>query len=241
MKLVILAAGRGTRMGDITRRIPKPMLPVAGMPAVERVIRSAAEHGFRNFVVVTGYLAEQVRGHLRDGSQWGVHISCVQQDEQNGTASALLLTENAVAGDDLLLGFADIMTSPENYARMRDAFYAGNCDVVGALRHVDDPWRAAAVYVDTEMNIERMVEKPPPGTSTTHWAHAGMYCFRNEVFRYLRNVQPSARGEYEVTDAVAAMITDKKRVRGVELTGYWKDLATLDDLRDAEELIADEH
>ncbi|MGI8907787.1 MAG: nucleotidyltransferase family protein [Candidatus Sumerlaeaceae bacterium] len=237
MKVVILAAGRGTRMGEITIRVPKPMLPVAGVPAIERVILAAKRQGFAEFVVVTGYLGEQVRGHLGVGEALGVSLSCVQQEQQTGTASALLITREQVGNSDLLLCFADIMTSPENYSRMRRRFAEERCDVTAALRQVDDPWRAAAVYVDGEMNIERLIEKPAKGTSTTPWAHAGMYCFRPSIFDYLEQVKPSPRAEYEVVDAVSAMIADGKRVRGVELTGYWKDLATPEDIAQAARMV----
>src|SRR5687768_13355834 len=158
-------------MGELTQRVPKPMLPVAGVPAVERVICGAISQGLTEFVVVTGYLAEQVEHHLGTGEQFGATVTCVRQEQQTGTGSALLLTRDAVGGSDVLLCFADIMTSPENYGRLRDTFYADACDVTGALRNVEDPWRAAAVYVDEQMNIERMVEKPAKGTSTTPWAH----------------------------------------------------------------------
>jgi NDP-sugar pyrophosphorylase family protein len=241
LKVVVLAAGRGTRMGELTALVPKPMVSVGGIPAIERVIRAAKSQGFSDFIIVTGYLAEQVRGHLGNGASLGVEVQYVHQEEQTGTATALILTEPKVGESDLLLCFSDIMTSPENYSRLRDRFYRDKCDVVGALRRVDDPWRAAAVYVDEQMRILRMVEKPPQGTSTTPWAHAGMYCFRPEIFKYLKQVSLSARGEYELVDAVMPMIRDGKRVFGEELIGYWKDLATPYDIREAERMIESNH
>jgi dTDP-glucose pyrophosphorylase len=224
-------------MGEITRTTPKPLIPVAGIPALTRVITAAASQGFREFVVVTGYLGNLVRERLGDGHQFGVTINYVHQEHQTGTGSALLLTREAVGDSDLLLCFADILTSPENYGAMRNRFDQEQCDITAALRRVDDPWRAAAVYVDGQMNIERIIEKPPIGSSTTPWAHAGMYCFRSEIYGYVENIQPSPRGEYEVVDAVAQMIAEGKRVRGMELTGYWKDLATPEDVREAEVLV----
>lgn len=241
MKVVILAAGRGTRMGELTKTTPKPLVKVAGATAIEHVIRQVRTRAnLAEFIVVTGYLGEKVRDHLGTSGPLGSTISYVHQEVQSGTGSALLLTEELVGANDVLLCFADIMTDSVNYALLRDTFYRDECNVTAGLWRVHDPWKAAAVYMDEQRNILRIIEKPAKGTSTTEWAHAGMYCFGPEVFEYLKKVQPSPRGEYEVVDAVSAMIKDQKRVRGVPLVSYWKDLATPEDIKIAERLIAAE-
>src|SRR5207237_8956051 len=136
-----------------------------------------------------------------------------------------LRSRERIGGEDLLLTFTDILTTPANYARMRAVFDSERCDVTAAIRNVGDPCKGAAIYLEAENDIVRIVEKPPRGTSTTPWGHAGLYCFRSEIFSYLERIGPSARGEYEVTDAVALMIAEGKRVKAVELQGMWKDLA----------------
>src|SRR5690606_19827484 len=127
----------------------------------------------------------------------GIQITYVHQPEQLGTAHALLLCEQEVGESNLLLGFADILTSSVNYRLMRERFDQSDCNVSAALRHVEDPFRAAAVYVDARMKVLHMIEKPAKGTSSTPWAHAGMYCFGPEIFTYLKRVGKSPRGEYE--------------------------------------------
>lgn len=234
---VILAAGRGTRMGSLTETSPKPLLPVLNKPAVEWVIDGALAAGIRRIVVVTGYLSDMVREALADYRKDEVSIEFVLQEAQKGTAHALKLTEEAVGGADVLLAFADIMTSPENFEAMIRRFYDEQCALTAAVRDAGDPWRAAAVYVNDSGDIQRIIEKPAVGTSTTPWSHAGMYCFTNEIFRYLDQVTPSTRGEYEVTDAVQMMIAGGLRCRIVELAGYWKDLATPEDIAQAEEMM----
>lgn len=239
MVAVILAAGKGTRMGALTRTLPKPLVSVAGEPALKRIILGLKAAGFLEFVVVTGYLGGQVRNHFGRGDELGVRITYVHQEVQEGTARALLLCREACDGEDLLLTFADIMTSQENYARIKEAFYRDGCDVIGGLRRVEDPYKGAAVYLDKEWNILKMVEKPAKGSSATPWNHAGMYCFKPEIFAYLEQIQPSSRGEYEIADAVTQMIADGKTVRALELTGYWRDLATPEDILAAEALLLD--
>jgi len=239
MKAVILGAGKGTRMGEITKTTPKPLVPVAGVPMVERVITSMRDEGFNEFVLVTGYLGDKIREHFRFGEKLGVEISYAHQEEQLGTAHALLLAEREVGDSPLLLCFADILTSPINYRLMREQFEAEGCDISASLRRVDDPYKAAAVYVDERMKVLHMIEKPPQGTSTTPWAHAGMYCFAPEIFDYLKRIGKSPRGEYEMVDAVTLMMEEGKDVYGVELQGYWLDLASPVEVAAAEKVLAE--
>lgn len=234
---VILAAGRGTRMGKITETLPKPLVPVLGKPALHRVIDSLAVNGVRRFAIVTGYLSEQVRDSLAAYTNSGLEIGFAHQDEQLGTAHAFKLTREMATGGPVILAFADIMTDASNYGALVNQFIQNRCAVTAGVRDVGDPWRAAAVYFDDELNIRRIVEKPPQGTSTTPWGHAGMYCLGPEIYSYVEQVKPSARGEYEITDAVAAMIADGLKCQAVKLHGYWKDLATMEDVEAAEVLI----
>ena len=224
-------------MGKITETLPKPLIPVAGIPAVVHVIEGIRSAGITEFILVTGYLEDQVRSTLGTGESLGVRITYIHQDKQLGTGHAVGLTRPLAAGFPVLLAYADIMTSPANYERLINHFSQERCDIAAAVRRVDDPWRAAAVYVDAENNIQRIIEKPPIGTSTTPWAHAGMYCFSSEIYDYVQQLQPSSRGEYEITDAVSSMIRDKHKCHAVEMTGYWKDLATMEDVHEAEAMM----
>lgn len=236
---VILAAGRGTRMGELTRNLPKPLVPVLGRPAIEWVLDGVIAAGIKRVVIVTGYLSEQVVSHLTGYRTDQLHLDFVYQEHQHGTAHALELTREAVAGADVLLAFADIITSPENFLAMAEAFSAGGCALTAAVRDAGDPWRAAAVYLDDAWNIQKIIEKPPVGTSSTPWSHAGMYCFSNRIFDYTGRVPVSSRGEREITSAVQMMLGEGLRGRAVELQGYWKDLATPQDIADAEQMMRD--
>ena len=233
---LILAGGRGTRMGKLTESVPKPLVPVFGKPALFHVLDGMVEAGIKRFVVVTGYLDQLVRVAVAE--EYGEQsVTFVHQAEQRGTAHAVGLTRDAIGGSPFLLAYADIITSPENYRAMTAAYQEGECSLTAAVRWVDDPWRAAAVYFDDDHRIDKIIEKPPVGTSETHWAHAGMYCFGNETFDFVEKVTPSARGELEITDAVSAMIASGRCCKAVEFGGYWKDLATPEDIIEAEDLI----
>src|SRR5207249_3223494 len=99
-------------------------------------------------------------------------------------------------------------------------------------------WRGGAVYVDGDHRIERIVEKPPRGTAKTHWNNAGIAVFRATVFDYAAAVKPSSRGEYEVPDAISAMLADGLAVYAFPLQGFWSDVGTPEDLMRAEELLS---
>lgn len=237
---VLLAAGRGSRMGVLTAKTPKPLLPVLEKPALHRVLDGLIAAGIRRFIVVTGYMSDLVRTATEGYGGDAVEIHFVHQDEQHGTGHAVQLTREAVNGAPVFLAFTDIMTSAGNYTAMVRKYRECNCDIVAAVRDAGDPWRAAAVYVNSAGAIERIIEKPQKGSSTTPWSHAGMYCFSNSIFDYIEQLQPSARGEYEITDAVQMMVADGRKSRAVELHGYWKDLASPQDIIAAEELMTAE-
>ncbi len=230
MKGVILAAGKGTRMRELTKDRPKPMLEVAKRSILEHIFDALKQANIRELVVVTGYFANIIEDHFGDGSNFGMKITYVRQEVQDGTGSALLLTEPVLKDEPhFFMTYGDIITSPENYPRFIRAYEERPCDAQLALSWVDDPWRGAAVYLDGDRVID-IVEKPPKGTSKSNWNNAGLYVFRNMIYDYLKKIDLSPRGEYELTDAIKLMIKDGRDVRGVKLSGYWGDMATPEDI-----------
>lgn len=234
---LILAAGRGTRMRGLTEDLPKPMLEVAGRPLLEHVVATLREAGIRRCAIVTGYRAERIEGHFGDGSRLGVRIEYRRQEERDGTARALLLGRGAMGDRPFLLAWGDIVAHPRNYPALLAAFARLGPEGVLAVQWVEDPCRGAAVYVDAEQRIERIVEKPPPGTANTHWINAGIGAFTAELFAYAESVRPSPRGEYELPDAISGMIADERRVYAFPLEGFWSDVGTPEDLGRAERLL----
>jgi NDP-sugar pyrophosphorylase family protein len=231
---VVLAAGRGTRMKDLTAETPKPMLVVAGRPLLEWIVEALRDAGIARFVVVTGYRPERIEDHFGDGSRLGVEMRYRRQTVQDGTARALLLGRDDVGSEPFLLAWGDILTERSNYPALVRRFSDTGCDAMLAVNEVDDPWRGAAVYFDGERRIERIVEKPPKGTATTRWNNAGIAAFRPVVFDYAERVAPSVRGEYELPDALSKMVADGRDVRAFELAGRWSDVGTPEDLARAD-------
>jgi N-acetylgalactosamine kinase len=231
MRAVLLAAGRGTRMGHLTATTPKPLLTVGGKPILGHILEGVAGAGVREFVVVTGYLGERIEQAFGDGHDLGVSISYRRQDLPNGTAGALLLARDLIADGPFLLSWGDILVDPELYRTLVERFRAAPCDVLLGVNRVDDPWRGAAVYIGAGERVERIVEKPPRRTSTTPWNNAGIFVFSPLVLDYAARLEPSARGEYELPQAISRMVEDGRDVRALPVGDFWSDVGTPEDLR----------
>jgi NDP-sugar pyrophosphorylase family protein len=226
-RAVILAAGRGTRMGAITNEIPKPMLPLGGKPMLEHILGRLSATGVEEFFVVVGYRHEVIESHFESSPY---QITFRVQKPVNGTASAALLAEDFGGRDSWLLTYADILCEPLEYERCGLVLRQNEeTAAVLAVKRVEDPWQGAAVYED-DGRITRIVEKPPRGTSTTSWNSAGIYVFRPIVFDYLRRVRPSARNEYELTSALDMMLSDGLELRISPIEGEWRDVGRPEDL-----------
>jgi NDP-sugar pyrophosphorylase family protein len=240
VKAVILAAGRGTRLAELTRTRPKPMVTVGDKPCLERIVCALSEAGVREFVVVTGYLAEVVERFFGDGSPWGVSIRYVRQPVPDGTGSALHLTKDSVGDSAFFMTYGDILVPASNYAGMIRTFEETKGNAILGLNWVDDPYRGAAVYLAPDNRVQEIKEKPPKGTSSTNWNNAGMYVFDPVVFEYTARLRPSARGEFELPDAIQAMLAAGLDVRGYPLAGYWRDIGTPEDVQAAGKLFKEE-
>ena len=236
---IVLAAGRGTRMGALTATTPKPLLPVAGQSMIARVLSGLARGGIRRAVVVTGYLGEQIEAALGDGRALGLSLAYRRQEQPDGTARALLLAATDIGGAPFIVSWGDILVPIAFYAEILGAYARQPCDALLAVNAVDDPWRGAAVYVDAEWRVARVEEKPPRGTSTTGWNNAGIMAFAPLALDYARRLAPSARGEYELPQAAAQMVRDGRDVRAVPVRGPWSDVGTPEDLAAAQTLFAE--
>ncbi len=224
-KAVILAAGKGTRMGALTENLPKPMIPVAGKPLLEHILDRLREVGIAEAAIVTGYRHELIEAHFE---QYPMRISYFHQEVLDGTARAVLLARGFVSDDPFLLTFGDIWCDVADYRGLVAALDAEAEAVIG-VRDVDDPWQGAAVY-ERDGNVIRMVEKPPKGTSATRWNSAGLYVFRAGVFAELERVPKSARGEYEITSAIETMVERGLKLRLYAIQGEWRDVGRPEDL-----------
>ncbi|MBI4515470.1 MAG: nucleotidyltransferase family protein [Deltaproteobacteria bacterium] len=221
-------------MGALTSSCPKPLLAVAGRPIIVHILCGLAQAGVSEFVVVTGHLGEQIEAALGDGRQFGVGITYRRQAQAQGTARALLLVREVLRAGPFVLSWGDILVQPGFYGALLARFRRHPCEALLALNPVDDPWQGAAVYTAPAGRVTRITEKPPRGSSTTKWNNAGVFVFDPVILDYAARLRPSGRGEYELPQAIAAMVDDGRQVFGLAIAGYWSDVGTPADLQRAE-------
>ncbi|HUA34093.1 MAG TPA: nucleotidyltransferase family protein [Candidatus Binataceae bacterium] len=238
-KAVLLAAGRGKRLGEITAKTPKPMLAIAGAPLIEHVVDVLVHSGISEFAIVVGYLAEQIEEWCAEYAARMPHLTItpIRQAALNGTGGAMLAAEAFLSGAErFVFGWGDILMDRANYPRFVEHARHDEYDFLLAVNRVKDPFRGAAVYIDAEMRVERLDEKPAEGTAKTEWNNAGLFAAGQSLFDYLKRLELSPRGEYELPAAISKMIDDGLTVRAVDMRGFWSDVGTPKDLEAARAL-----
>ncbi len=232
-KAVILAAGRGTRMKDLTVDVPKPMLPAGGRPILERQLDRLVEAGYSQALIITGYHAETIEDYFRG---YRLPLLFVRQTELTGTATAALLAREFVGADDFMLTYGDILADSSCYRGILERLTGDpRIEAMLAVKDVDDPFQGAAVYAEPDGRVTRIVEKPPRGQSATRWNSAGIYSFRSSIFEEVRRTPKSPRGEYELTSAVAQLLESGKRLEIFAIEGQWRDIGRPEDLAAVQE------
>lgn len=222
-------------MGSLTADTPKPLLRVCGRPIIEHIFLGLHAAGVRQALVVTGYRGDQIEAYLGTGSRVGMQLTYRRQLKPEGTARALLLARDGVGDQPFLLSWGDILVEHDQYCALITDFQRVSCAALLAINETADPWQGAAVYVDGSLRVTQLIEKPPRGASRTRWNNAGIFVFTPLVFRYAERLVPSARGEYELPQAIGAMIDDGQLVRAHPVRGFWSDLGTPADLRAADQ------
>lgn len=222
-------------MGALTATTPKPLLPLKRKPIIEHILIGLKTAGIRAAVLVTGYHGEQIETHLGDGSRLGMQLTYRRQQSQEGTARALLLARDVTLQQPFVVSWGDIVVQPDAYVSLVREFERTPCDAMLLVNETEDPWRGAAVYVDDDWRVTQLVEKPPRGSARTRWNNAGIFVFTPLIFPYAEHLRPSPRGEYELPQAIAAMIADNRVVRAHPVRGFWSDLGTPEDLVAAEQ------
>ena len=244
MKAVILAAGKGTRMGELTEETPKPMLPVEGRPILEHIISGLREVGVSEFCVITGWKAEVIENYFGDGTDLQVAIQYVRQRVQDGTGKAPELAKEFVGGSPFLLTYGDILVKADTYQQMLVRWAEGEFSGLVTVTGSEDVTKGGLFFFDQEFRLQHLVEKPSvdqladlrasgllkPGEPG--WYNAGIYCFNPVIFKYTAQLNKSSRGEYELTDALEAMLSEEHILAGLAIAGRWVDVRDPEVLRD---------
>ena len=220
MDAVILCAGKGTRLLPLTENRPKPMLPVGGKPILEHIVEKV-EDLVENIYLVVKYKKDVIIDHFRDHPK----VKFVEQGEVDGTGYALLSAKKYL-GDEFLVINGDIVFEDD----LRGILSHKNA--IG-LVEVENPEDYGVVVLDEEGKVVEIEEKPKDPRSNL--INGGIYKFQSDILDILEDLEPSERGEVELTDAVNELLG--KGVKGVKLKGYWRDIGRPWDLLDGNRFI----
>jgi UDP-N-acetylglucosamine diphosphorylase / glucose-1-phosphate thymidylyltransferase / UDP-N-acetylgalactosamine diphosphorylase / glucosamine-1-phosphate N-acetyltransferase / galactosamine-1-phosphate N-acetyltransferase len=221
-KAVLLAAGRGTRMRELTADLPKPMIKVRGKPILLHIIEGLQAAAVKNFLIIVGYHADAVRDYFGDGTCFGLRIKYATQVVQDGTGRVVELARDFVGQSSFVLSYGDILVDQANYKALVEL--PDDVAAIVSVKQDQDVSKGGAVFVNEQMEVTDIREKPKPGEASSPWYNAGIYAFRPSIFEWTARLQPSPRGEYELTDAVRGLAQSGEKVKAFELSGEWADV-----------------
>jgi glucose-1-phosphate thymidylyltransferase len=249
MKGLILAGGAGTRLRPITHTSAKHLVPLANKPILFYVVEQMAAAGIKDIGMIVGDTAAEIEAAVGDGAALGVKVTYLRQDAPLGLAHCVLIAREFLGDDDFVMYLGDNMLEQElkpfvdrfETDRTRQPQLDDTLSVRPAaqilLAHVDDPRQFGVVELDPAGRVVRLVEKPADPPSDL--ALVGVYMFDEHVHDAVRAIEPSARGELEITDAIQWLLDHGHHLSHEILSGWWIDTGKKDPLLHCNALLLD--
>lgn len=237
LKGLILSGGAGTRLRPITHTSAKQLVPVANKPVLFYGIEALVEAGITEIgVIIAPETGDEIREAAGDGSEFGAKLTYLEQEAPLGLAHALLTAEEFLGDSPFVMYLGDNLLR-DGIVDLVEGFRSSEPEALILLTKVDDP----ESYGVAELNgdrVVRLVEKPkdPP----SDMALVGVYMFSPAIFEAAHSIEPSGRGELEITDAIDVLIDKDKRVEPHIVKGWWKDTGRLEDMLEANRLVLEE-
>ncbi len=227
LKALVLAGGSGTRLRPITHTSAKQLVPVANKPVLFYGLESLADAGIREVGIVVGETSGEIRAAVGDGSQFGIRVTYIHQAQPLGLAHAVLISSDFLGDDDFVMYLGDNFIVG-GITEIVDAFREERPDAHIMLTPVGNPAQFGVAELDLSGHVVGLEEKPQQPKSDL--ALVGVYLFTPLVHDAVRSIEPSARGELEITHAIQWLIENGKNVRSTTITGYWKDTGNVTDM-----------
>jgi glucose-1-phosphate thymidylyltransferase len=238
MKGLILSGGKGTRLYPITYTSAKQLVPVANKPVLFRVVEAIRDAGIDDIGIVVGDTAKEIKEAVGTGRRWGVKITYIHQDQPLGLAHAVKVSQDFLGNDKFVMFLGDNVIEG-GISGLISEFEGSeyNCQIV--LTPVENPSRYGVAELDPDTRrIVRLVEKPrdPPSDLVL----VGIYMFDQTVWEAVYAIEPSWRGELEITDAIQYLVNQDYNVHPYIHRGWWIDTGEPGEMLEANDLVLDE-
>ncbi|WP_333777756.1 glucose-1-phosphate thymidylyltransferase [Streptomyces sp. IBSBF 3136] len=227
MKALLLSGGSGTRLRPITHTSAKQLVPVANKPVLFYGLEAIAEAGITEVGIIVGDTAEEIREAVADGSSFGLDVTYIPQEAPLGLAHAVLIAREFLGDDDFVMYLGDNFVVG-GITDLVDAFRAERPDAQILLTKVPNPTAFGVAELDAAGQVVGLEEKPRHPKSEL--ALVGVYLFTPAVHEAVRSIEPSWRGELEITHAIQWLIDAGRDVRSTTISGYWKDTGNVTDM-----------
>ncbi len=235
LKGLILSGGKGTRLRPITHTSAKQLVPVANKPILFYGIEELKEAGITEIGIIVGETKKEIMGAVGDGTSFGVDVTYIDQPEPLGLAHAVLCAEDYLGDTPFVMYLGDnlILSGIKGFV---EKFVKNKPNSQILLARVPNPQQFGVAELDGD-RVVRLVEKPKEPKSDL--ALVGVYMFDHHIFEAARSIEPSFRGELEITDAIQWLIDHGYVVEYEIITGWWKDTGKLEDLLEANRMVLD--
>jgi glucose-1-phosphate thymidylyltransferase len=234
MKALVLSGGSGSRLRPITHTSAKQLLPVANKPVLFYGLEAIRDAGIASVGMVVGDTAPSIQAAVGDGSAFGLDVTYIRQDAPRGLAHAVLIARDFLGDDDFVMYLGDNFIVG-GITGLVDEFRSGRPDAQIMLTQVPDPRQFGVAELDASGEVIGLEEKPrqPKGDL----ALVGVYIFTPAVHEAVVHLEPSWRGELEITEAIQWLIDNGRKVRSTTITGYWKDTGNVADMLEVNRMV----
>jgi glucose-1-phosphate thymidylyltransferase len=236
MKALILAGGKGTRLRPITYSLAKQLVPVANKPVIEYGIDAIVAAGIKEIGIIVIEPNSPIEESCGDGSRWGAKFTYIVQPDPLGLAHAVVTAKPFLGDDDFIMYLGDNLIK-SSLGDLIAEFQEYRPSATVLLTPVPDPTQFGVAEMEGDQ-VVRLEEKPKQPRSNL--ALVGVYLFDRVIHDVIAQLKPSARGEYEITEAIQGLIDRKMTVRSHIVTGWWKDTGTVEAMLDANRLILED-